>query len=133
MDVPYLTFNAWISIWLMIYCFIAAFFDGTRIVRMCTRFTDEIFAMLIVSIFVMDAIGDPFSPTGILRYFDPNHKSHTPHADDESYDYMQVALLSTILGFGTTSLIFFFRSFNKIVMMFSLASLVFIRGEIVYE
>jgi hypothetical protein len=112
MDVPYLTFNAWISIWLMGYAFLCAFFDGTRIVRMCTRFTDEIFALLIVSIFVLDAVGDPFSGTGILRYFDPNHKSHEEYLDDEDYDYMRVALLSTILGFGTTALIFFFRTFK---------------------
>jgi hypothetical protein len=112
MDVPYLTFNAWISIWLMGFAFLCAFFDGTRIVRMCTRFTDEIFALLIVSIFVLDAVGDPFSPTGILRYFDPNHKSHEVHDGDEDYQYMEVALLSTILGFGTTALIFFFRTFK---------------------
>eukprot|EP00522_Entomoneis_paludosa_P018202 CAMPEP_0172446898 /NCGR_PEP_ID=MMETSP1065-20121228/6351_1 /TAXON_ID=265537 /ORGANISM="Amphiprora paludosa, Strain CCMP125" /LENGTH=619 /DNA_ID=CAMNT_0013198087 /DNA_START=229 /DNA_END=2088 /DNA_ORIENTATION=+ len=110
--VPFLTFNAWISCWLLFYCFVAAFFDLTRVVRLATRFTDEIFAFLIVSIFVFDAVGDPFSDVGILRYFDPNHPSHEDYADDESYNYMEVALLSTLLGFGTTALIFLFRSFK---------------------
>jgi hypothetical protein len=113
MGVPFLTLNAWCSVWLMIYAFLAAFFDLTRVVRLATRFTDEVFALLIVSIFVLDAVGDPFSPTGILRYFQPNHKSHSDFEGDEDYDYMEIALLSTILGFGTTALIFFFRSFKN--------------------
>eukprot|EP00522_Entomoneis_paludosa_P009529 CAMPEP_0172443000 /NCGR_PEP_ID=MMETSP1065-20121228/3310_1 /TAXON_ID=265537 /ORGANISM="Amphiprora paludosa, Strain CCMP125" /LENGTH=331 /DNA_ID=CAMNT_0013193055 /DNA_START=494 /DNA_END=1485 /DNA_ORIENTATION=+ len=111
--VPFLTFNAWISCWLLFYCLVAAFFDLTRVVRLATRFTDEIFAFLIVSIFVFDAVGDPFSDVGILRYFDPNHPSHEDYAEDENYNYMEVALLSTILGFGTTALIFVFRNFKS--------------------
>ena len=110
--VPFLTFNAWTSCWLLFYCVMASFFDLTRVVRLATRFTDEIFAFLIVSIFVLDAVGDPFSQVGILRYFDPNHKSHEDYVDDEDYSYLEVALLSTLLGFGTTALIFFFRSFK---------------------
>jgi hypothetical protein len=44
----------------------------TGYVRLATRFTDEIFALLIVSIFVMDAIGDPFSDVGLLHYLNPD-------------------------------------------------------------
>jgi HCO3- transporter family len=110
MDVPFLAFNAWVSVWLCVYCIIASVFDGSRVIRLCTRFTDEAFALLIVSIFIMDAVGDPFSDVGILRYFMPTHPSH--QEQEEGYDYMTVALLSTILGFGTTALIFFFRSFK---------------------
>jgi len=110
--VPYLTFNFWVSLWLCIFCAIAAFFDLTRFVQLATRFTDEIFACLIVVIFVMDAVGDPFSNSGILRYLDPKHPSHKVFAEVEGYDYMEVALLSIILGFGTCWLIFFFRGFK---------------------
>jgi HCO3- transporter family len=110
--VPFLTFNAWVSVWLLGYCFLAAFFDMTRFVRLATRFTDEIFAFLIVSIFVLDAVGDPFSNTGLLRYLDPNHPSHGKNSDDPNYDYLTTALLSIIIGFGTTALIFFFRGFK---------------------
>lgn len=79
---------------------------------MCTRFTDEVFALLIVSIFVLDAIGDPFSQVGILRQFDPNHKVHEDNIDEEDYSHLEVALLGTLIGFGTTALIFFFRTFK---------------------
>jgi hypothetical protein len=112
MDVPFLTFNAWVSVWLFGYCLIAGFFDLTRYVRLATRFTDEIFALLIVSIFVMDAVGDPFSNVGLLRYLDPKHPSHEKHDDDPDYDYLTVAFFSIIIGFATTALIFFFRSFR---------------------
>eukprot|EP00529_Nitzschia_sp_RCC80_P010998 CAMPEP_0113484632 /NCGR_PEP_ID=MMETSP0014_2-20120614/24062_1 /TAXON_ID=2857 /ORGANISM="Nitzschia sp." /LENGTH=619 /DNA_ID=CAMNT_0000378241 /DNA_START=775 /DNA_END=2634 /DNA_ORIENTATION=+ /assembly_acc=CAM_ASM_000159 len=112
MDVPFLTFNAWVSVWLFVYCFLAAFFDMTRYVKLATRFTDEIFAFLIVSIFVMDAVGDPFSNTGLLRYLDPNHPSHELYSEDPNYNYLTTAFLSIIIGFGTTALIFFFRGFK---------------------
>jgi hypothetical protein len=112
MDVPFLPFYAWVSIWLVGYCFIAAFFDLTRYVRLATRFLDEIFALLIVSIFVLDAIGNPFKSTGLFRYLDPNHKSHEAYADDPDYSYLESAFLSIILGFGTCWLIFVLRSFK---------------------
>lgn len=110
--VPFLTFYAWTSIWLLGYCFLAAFFDMTRYVKLATRFTDEIFAFLIVSIFVLDAVGDPFSNTGLLRYLDPNHPSHQDFSEDPTYNYLEVAFLSIIIGFGCTAMIFFFRSFK---------------------
>ncbi|KAL3908302.1 MAG: hypothetical protein SGPRY_009851 [Prymnesium sp.] len=111
-EVPYLTFNAWVSIWLAIYCCLAAFFDLTRFVRLATRFTDEIFALLIVSIFVMDAAWDPFSEVGILHFLQPGHASHEKYENDPDYSYLSTGFLSVILGFGTCALIFFFRSFK---------------------
>jgi hypothetical protein len=110
---PFRTFYAWVSIWILIYTSIAGFFDLTRFVRLATRFTDDAFALLIVSIFIMDAIGDPFSQVGLMRLFDPNHPSHEKLAeDDPDYDFLTTALLSLILGLGTTWLIFFFRGFK---------------------
>jgi hypothetical protein len=110
--VPFLTFNAWVSAWLLLYTFLCGFFDLTRYILLATRFTDEIFALLIVSIFVLDAIGSPFKEVGLLHYLDPNHKSHEDYEDDEDYSYLATGFLSVILGLGTCSLIFFFRSFK---------------------
>jgi hypothetical protein len=110
----YLPFNAWVSVWVFIYTVICGFFDITRYVKLATRFTDEIFALLIVVIFIVKALGDPFpgGSAGLFRYLEEGHKSHGKHEDDEDYDYQSVAFLSIILGFGTTALIFFFRSFK---------------------
>jgi len=114
LDVNYLPFYAWVSVWLCVYCTVAAFFDLTRYVKLATRFTDEIFALLIVIIFVMDAVGHPLKSSGLLRYLDPNHKAHQKgyEADPEEYEYLTTALLSIIIGFGTTMLIFWFRGFK---------------------
>lgn len=111
-DVPFLTFNAWVFVWVFVYTIITGFFDLTRYVLLATRFTDDVFALLIVSIFVMDAIGDPFSTTGLLRYFQPSHPYHVANAEIENYDMYNVAFLSVILGLGTTFFIFLFRGFR---------------------
>jgi len=111
-DVPFLTFNAWVFVWVFIYTIITGFFDITRFVLLATRFTDDVFALLIVSIFVMDALGDPFSTTGLLRYFQPSHPYHVVNAETPNYDMYNVAFLSLILGLGTTYFIFLFRGFR---------------------
>jgi hypothetical protein len=112
-DVPFRTFYAWVSVWILIYTSVAGFFDLTRFVRLATRFTDDAFALLIVSIFIMDAIGDPFSQVGLMRLFDPNHPSHAILAEeDPDYNFLTTALLSLILGLGTTWTIFFVRGFK---------------------
>ena len=103
LGVPFLTFNAWIGLWVAAYMVLAAFVDLNRFIKYATRFTDEIFAFLIVSIYILDAIGNPTSKVGLLHYFNPSH----PHnqgmlAQDPTYDYMTVALLSLLLGLGTT-------------------------------
>ena len=40
-EVPFLTFNAWVGIWVFIYMIAAAFVDLNRIIRYATRFTGE--------------------------------------------------------------------------------------------
>jgi len=116
MDVPFLTFYAWVSIWTCGYTTLSAFFDLTRYVKLATKFTDDIFALLIVSIFILNAIGSPFGQGGLLRLLDPGNEAHQKLQEEsenpESYSYQQTALLSILLGFGTTSTIFFFRGFK---------------------
>ena len=103
-DVPFLPFNAWVGIWVATYMVLAGFFDLNRFIKYATRFTDEIFAFLIISIFILDAVGNPTSKVGLMHYFNPDHKHHvkSESGGDEDYDYMSVALLSVILGLGTT-------------------------------
>lgn len=113
MGVPFLSFNLWVSLWLFVYTIVCGLFDMTRYVRLASRFTDDVFAFLIVSIFLMDAIGDPFSDVGILRYFMPDHPSHEKFEDNPDYNFQETALLGVILGFGTTALIFFFRGIKQ--------------------
>ena len=119
LDVPFLTFYAWVSIWTFGYTTITAFFDLTRYVRLATRFTDDIFALLIVSIFILNAIGSPFGSGGLLRYLDPTKAAHEDLqeeiADDPEaeYRFLETAFLSIILGFATTTTIFTMRAFKQ--------------------
>ena len=114
-DIPFLPFYAWVSIWLFLYCSLTAFFDLTRFIRYATRFTDDIFALLIVSIFILNAIGNPFAENGFLRYLDPFHPVHENLAEDNpdnDYSYLETSLLSIMLGLATTATIFFLRGFK---------------------
>ena len=116
--VPFLTFYAWVSIWAFGYCALTAFFDITRYVKLATRFTDDIFALLIVSIFILNAIGSPFGKGGLLRYLEPSNETHQDFEEelagtDEDYSMYETAFLSIIIGFGTTATIFFFRGFKN--------------------
>ena len=43
-----------------LYTIIAAVFNFNEIIKYATRFTDEIFALLISTIFIIDALGSPF-------------------------------------------------------------------------
>lgn len=113
-DVPILTFNGWCSIWLLVYVVICVFFDLTRFAKLATRFTDDIFAFLVVSIFVIGAVGNPFTESGLLYYLSPNDASHEELAEDNTdYNFWATGFLSVLLGFGTTWLIFWLRTFKS--------------------
>ena len=116
LGVPFLTFYAWVSIWTFGYCALTAFFDLTRYVKLATRFTDDIFALLIVSIFILNAVGSPFGKGGLLRYLEPSNDTHKDFLEEvgpEDYSMYETAFLSIIIGFGTTACIFFFRGFKS--------------------
>lgn len=109
-NVNFLTLNAWTGLWTAGLLLLAAFFDLNRFMSHATRFTDEIFALLIAFIFVVDALGSPFSPVGIYWYFNEDHKSHDVHDGNEEYSYTSAAFLSLILCIGTTYLAFQLRA-----------------------
>lgn len=119
MDVPFLTFRAWIGVWIFFYMVMAAVFDLNRYVHLATRFTDEIFSMLISVIFIVNALYNFASEVGIFHYFNPCHKSHIDkvpisvraHCEDlgsgaelEHYSYIAAGLLSVLCCVGTTVL-----------------------------
>jgi hypothetical protein len=113
LEVPFLPFYAWVSVWACGYCALTAFFDITRYVKLATRFTDDIFAFLIVSIFILNALGSPFGKGGLLRYLEPSNDFHEDQEEiDPDYSMYESGLLSIIIGFGTTATIFFLRGFK---------------------
>merc|ERR1719183_2460048 len=86
-DVPFLTFRAWIGVWICLYMVLAAVFDLNRFVHLATRFTDDIFSLLISVIFIVNALGSPTSSVGIFHYFAGRHESHDQHRIDGSDEW----------------------------------------------
>lgn len=104
MDVPFLSLQAWIGVWVFVYMMIAAFVDLNRILHHATRFTDDIFSGLISAIFIVNALGSPTSTVGVFHYFDNGHPSHDDYRDDDDYSHLATALVSLLLCLGTTYL-----------------------------
>jgi hypothetical protein len=87
---------------------LAALFDLNNLIKYATRFTDEIFALLISAIFIVDALGSPFQSVGLYYYFQGSHKSHDEYEDNPDYLYLTTAFLSLILlGIGSTSVAYY--------------------------
>jgi len=110
LDVSFLTFNAWVGLWVCVYMILASIFHWNAMIAYATRFTDEIFALLISAIFIIDALGSPLQPVGLYHYFVRSHISHDEFENEPDYSYQATAFLSVIIGIGTTGLAFLFRS-----------------------
>lgn len=92
-----------------VYMLLGAIFDLNKIINYATRFTDEIFSLLIAAIYIIDALGSPFQPVGLYYYFEGSHASHDDNEGDPDYSYLATAFLSLILGLGTTAFTFMLR------------------------
>lgn len=56
LNLPFLPVYAWVGLWTGVFTVVAAITNGSALIRFCTRFTDEIFALLISVIFIVEAI-----------------------------------------------------------------------------
>lgn len=81
--VQFLPIYGWVGIWAGLLTILIALFDGSALIRFCTRFTDEIFAALISVIFIVEAV------SSLAGEFTGHVVSH------------DTALLSVILAIGT--------------------------------
>ena len=53
---PFLPFYAWVGLWAGLFTVILAVTDASVLIRHLTRFTDEIFVLLIAVIFIYKAV-----------------------------------------------------------------------------
>jgi hypothetical protein len=110
MEVNFLVLNASTGLWVASLYLLAAFCDVNRLMNHATRLTDEVFELLIAFIFIVVALGSPFSEIGVYWYFTAGHTSHENFEDVQDYSYVASAFLSLVLCIGTTWLAFFLRS-----------------------
>jgi hypothetical protein len=58
MNLPFLPLYAWTGLWTSVILFISSMTSASNLVKYLTRFTDEIFSVLISTIFVVEAVSD---------------------------------------------------------------------------
>lgn len=58
MNLPFLPLYAWTGLWTSVILFLSSLTSASNLVKYLTRFTDEIFSLLISCIFVIEAVSD---------------------------------------------------------------------------
>jgi mannitol/fructose-specific phosphotransferase system IIA component (Ntr-type) len=56
LDLPFLPVYAWVGLWSALFTMVLAVTDASVLMRYLTRFTDEIFVILVAAIFVVEAV-----------------------------------------------------------------------------
>ena len=54
--VEFLAARCWVAMWVLIYTLLMLACEGVYVIRYVTRFTEEIFAFLIATVFLSDAV-----------------------------------------------------------------------------
>ena len=104
--VPFLVMRAWTGIWVALILAVCACADLCFCIRYITRFTDEIFAALISSIFIYEALKGLVYP--ISKSYDVGGLDTLKDAEHDS-----TVLLSLLLGLGTFGILVTLRNFRK--------------------
>lgn len=94
-DLEYLPWRAWVGLWVMVICFGIIAFEGCFLIRYFTRFTEEIFALLISLIFIYDGV------SYVWKLYDYKNQKQSQGGNYPSEHYLNTALFTTILLFGT--------------------------------
>ncbi|MCR9095325.1 MAG: PTS sugar transporter subunit IIA [bacterium] len=71
LELPFLPAYAWVGLWTAAFTILCAVTGASSLIRYCTRFTDEVFALLISLIFINEAVAnlaDTFSDPRIDDY-----------------------------------------------------------------
>ncbi|XP_026062049.1 anion exchange protein 2a isoform X1 [Carassius auratus] len=124
-EIEFLTGRLWIGIWLIIIVVLTVAFEGSFLVRFVSRFTQEIFSILISLIFIYETffkLGKIFMdhPLRSCSGREENDTAlSTPTSDGRSPDASQTlnqpntALLSLVLTGGTFFIAFYLRKFKN--------------------
>uniref|UniRef100_A0A4W4HEX7 Anion exchange protein n=1 Tax=Electrophorus electricus TaxID=8005 RepID=A0A4W4HEX7_ELEEL len=134
-DVEYLVGRVWIGMWLMVIVVLTVALEGSFLVRFISRFTQEIFSILISLIFIYETFTklantfkahplnlnyehlnttDPWQPVVVRHTFLDGSTGNVTTATSIRYrSYPNTALLSMCLMFGCFSIAYFLRIFKN--------------------
>lgn len=116
--IEFLPWRAWVGIWVMVICFIIVALEGCFLIKYFTRFTEEIFALMISIIFLYDAfyyVGHVFQAYPLNTGVTTSLLVHSNSTDNEAVNQItdhttaNTALFSTVLMLGTFSVAYFLR------------------------
>uniref|UniRef100_A0A8C6VWS6 Anion exchange protein n=1 Tax=Nothobranchius furzeri TaxID=105023 RepID=A0A8C6VWS6_NOTFU len=124
-DIEYIVGRVWVGVWLIIIVVIIVAFEGSFLVRYISRFTQEIFSILISIIFIYETfakLGRIFKEHPLILNYD--HLNGTIIYDNITGNisvivktikppYPNTALLSMCLMFGCFFIAFFLRQFKN--------------------
>uniref|UniRef100_UPI00398EC2D1 anion exchange protein 2-like isoform X2 n=1 Tax=Pristiophorus japonicus TaxID=55135 RepID=UPI00398EC2D1 len=110
-DLNYLTGRVWIGFWLIIIVILLVAFEGSFLVRFISRFTQEIFSILISLIFIFETFFK------LIKIFKAHPLLGTYNTTENVIDVKEAqpntALLSLVLMFGTFFIAFFLRKLKN--------------------
>lgn len=105
--ISFLTFRAYIGIWLAIISILVSAFEGSVYVRLLTRFTQEIFSALITLIYIFETITKLISVYKNHPLLVNYNVQHTPQLPAIIEDYNNTDMMSAINQTTTISLMGF--------------------------
>ncbi|XP_078345472.1 band 3 anion transport protein-like isoform X2 [Oculina patagonica] len=105
-DVEFLTWRCWIGFWVMIILFGVVALEGCFLIKYFTRFSEDIFELLISAIFIYEPIA---LLVKLFKKNPLNRKGSGKYGSDDVKGEPNTALLSTILVLGTFFIAFYVR------------------------
>uniref|UniRef100_A0A672PWA2 Bicarbonate transporter-like transmembrane domain-containing protein n=1 Tax=Sinocyclocheilus grahami TaxID=75366 RepID=A0A672PWA2_SINGR len=119
-DIEYIVGRVWVGAWLVVIVVVIVAFEGSFLVRFISRFTQEIFSILISLIFIYETfakLGRVFKEHPLIL----NYKHLNSTAEDHWHSVVNyqrfldnaTALLSMCLMFGCFSIAYYLRMFKN--------------------
>uniref|UniRef100_A0AAX7USC0 Anion exchange protein n=1 Tax=Astatotilapia calliptera TaxID=8154 RepID=A0AAX7USC0_ASTCA len=115
--IEYIVGRIWVGMWLIVIVVLIVAMEGSFLVRYISRFTQEIFSILISLIFIYETFNKLFkifkTHPLILNYEYLNDTLDNPFHPVMTEAYPNTALLSMCLMFGCFFIAYFFRQFKN--------------------
>uniref|UniRef100_A0A665U247 Anion exchange protein n=1 Tax=Echeneis naucrates TaxID=173247 RepID=A0A665U247_ECHNA len=108
-NIEYIVGRIWVGMWLVVIVIIIVAVEGSFLVRYISRFTQEIFSILISLIFIYETFNKLFK---VFHLYHSNG-SMTVHELEIERPYPNTALLSMCLMFGCFFIAYFLRQFKN--------------------
>uniref|UniRef100_A0A8C1URK0 Solute carrier family 4 member 2b n=1 Tax=Cyprinus carpio TaxID=7962 RepID=A0A8C1URK0_CYPCA len=106
-NLEYLTGRVWIGFWLILIVVVMVAFEGSFLVRFVSRFTQEIFSVLISLIFIYETFSK------LVKIFQEHPLRRCSSATVKVVGEPNTALLSLVLMSGTFFIAFYLRKFKN--------------------